>query len=54
MQEIKNRLRPMNLRIVSNETGLSYRKVWYLVNGNAQSVKQCDAVKLAQWLERQK
>lgn len=53
LEQVQQRLKPMNLRVVSSETGLKYGLLWKTVNHKMRV--QYDVVKkLSDYLESQR
>jgi hypothetical protein len=53
LEQIKERMIPMNLRVVSSATGISYNRLWMTLNGRKRNVNYDDVVKLSDYLEAQ-
>jgi hypothetical protein len=53
IEQIKERLRPYNLRAVSEETGIKYNRLYWTISGRKKNVNYADVVILSAWLEHQ-
>jgi hypothetical protein len=51
LEQIKERMKPMNLIAVSNMTGIKYNRLWMTLNGRKRNVNYEDVVKLSDYLE---
>lgn len=53
IEQIKERLRPYNLRAVSEKTGIKYNRLYWTISGRKKNVNYADVVILSAWLEHQ-
>jgi hypothetical protein len=53
IEQIKERLRPYNLKAVSEKTGIQYNRLYWTISGRKKNVNYADVVILSAWLEHQ-
>lgn len=54
LEQVREELKPYNLRAVSIATGISYNRLYWTISGRKKNANHDDVVKLSAWLERQK
>jgi hypothetical protein len=51
LEQIQERMKVMNLRVVSSQTGIKYSRLWMTLNGRKRNVNYDDVVRLSNYLE---